>query len=340
MSQGRYLVRRILEGIPVLFGLSVLIFALTRVIPGDPVRLALGPTATDQQVTNLREEMGLDEPIVVQYIEWLTGVVRGDWGQSLRTETNVYTDIASRLPATLELVFVAIFIAVVIAVPLGVIAATNKDRWPDHGSRLLSLLGVSMPSFWIAIILQVIFGALLDWFPIVGRLSDDIAAPPAVTHFYLIDSLIAGQWGTFLNTLQHLVLPATALSLGTLATVTRLIRSDMIEEQQRDYVLASQAYGLPRNLIQYKYMLKNAFTSTLTIVGLSIGFLIGNAFLVEIVFAWPGMASYGVDAIIFQDFNAIIGVVMVVGFAFVVINIIVDLLYGYLDPRITQEGEQ
>jgi peptide/nickel transport system permease protein len=339
MSRSRYLARRILEGVPVLFGISLLVFALTRVIPGDPVRLALGPTASEQEVTNLREEMGLDEPIPVQYVDWLTGVVQGDLGMSLRTNTNVLTDIVDRLPATLELVFVAILIAVVIAIPLGVIAATNKDRWPDHVSRLLSLIGVSMPSFWIAILLQVIFGALLNWLPLVGRLSDSTAPPPAVTQFYLIDSLIAGQWATFVDAFQHLLLPATALSLGTLATVTRLIRSDMIEEQQQDYVRAAQAYGLPQNLIQYKYILKNAFTSTLTIIGLSLGFLIGNAFLVEIVFAWPGMARYGVDAIIFQDFNAVIGVVMIVGLSFVVVNILVDLLYGYLDPRIVQGGE-
>ncbi|MFP8890516.1 ABC transporter permease [Natrialbaceae archaeon A-CW2] len=334
MSGKSYLARRILEGIPVLLGLSILIFAITRIIPGDPVRLALGPSATDSQVEVVREDMGLDDPIVIQYFDWLTGVLQGDWGESLRTSSNVYVDITTRLPATLELVFVSVLFAVVLAVPFGVIAAVNKDRWPDHVSRLASLVGVSMPSFWIAIVLQVIFGAILNWMPIVGRLSDDVTPPPSMTRFYLIDSLISGQWGTFIDALHHIALPAVALSLGTLATVTRLIRSDMIEEQRKDYVMASRALGLPRNLIHYKYMLKNAFTSSLTIIGLSLGFLIGNAFLVEIVFGWPGMARYGVDAIVFQDFNAIVGVVIVVGIAFVIINTIVDLLYGYLDPRI------
>jgi peptide/nickel transport system permease protein len=339
MNDLDYIVRRALQSVPVLFGLSVLVFTITRVIPGDPVRLALGPTATDTQVQALKQQMGLDEPLHVQYVNWLTGVVQSEWGMSLRTETNVFTDITTRLPATFELALAAIVLAVLLSIPFGVIAGTNKDRWPDHVSRLASLFGVSMPSFWIAILLQLVFGAILGWLPLIGRLSDNVEPPPGVTHLYLVDSLLAGQWATFVDALQHLALPALALSLGTLATVTRLIRSDMIEQERKDYITASRAYGLPENLIHYKYMLKNAFTSSLTIIGLQFGFLIGNAFLVEIVFAWPGMAKYGVNAIVFQDFNAIVGVVMVVGFAFVFINLVVDLLYGYLDPRITSSQE-
>lgn len=339
MSYKDYLMRRTAQSIPVMFGLSVLVFTITRVLPGNPVRLALGPTATKQQVRELRREMGLNEPIYVQYVNWVTGVVNGDWGQSLRTNSDVFTDIAARLPATLELVIVSMLLAVMFSVPLGVIAGTNKDRWPDHASRLLSLFGVSMPSFWIAILLQIVFGVWLGWLPLIGRLSSEVSPPPNITGFYLVDSLLVGEFGTFVNALSHIILPATALSLGTLATLTRLIRSDMIEEERKDYVTAAQAYGLPDSLIHFKYMLKNAFTSALTIIGLSFGFLVGNAFLVEIVFSWPGMATYGVNAIVFQDFNAIVGVVIVVGLFFVVINLIVDVLYGYLDPRIRTDQE-
>ncbi|ELZ65358.1 ABC transporter permease [Haloferax sp. Atlit-10N] len=337
MSYVDYLVRRAIHSVPVIFGLSVLIFLISRVIPGDPVRLALGPEATQQQVAALRAEMGLDQPLPMQYADWLFGVVQGDWGMSLRTNNNVFSDIVARLPATLELTVVTLFFAVLLAIPFGVVAGTNKDRWQDHLSRITALFGVSMPRFWVAIVLQIVFVVSLGLLPLSGRLSDGVAPPPAVTHLYLVDSLIAGQFGTFLDAATHLLLPTVALGLATLAQVMRLIRSDMIDEQRKDYVLAARAYGLPNALIEYKYMLQNAFTSSLTVVGLAFGFLLGNAFLVEIVFAWPGMARYGVQAILYQDFNAIVGVTIVVGIGFVTANFVVDLLYGYLDPRVRLE---
>jgi len=337
MSYVDYLVRRAIHSVPVIFGLSVLIFLISRVIPGDPVRLALGPEATQQQVAALRAEMGLDQPLPMQYVDWLVGVVQGDWGMSLRTNNNVFSDIVARLPATLELTVVTLFCAVLLAIPFGVVAGTNKDRWQDHLSRITALFGVSMPRFWVAIVLQIVFVVSLGLLPLSGRLSDGVAPPPAVTRLYLVDSLIAGQFGTFLDAATHLVLPTVALGLATLAQVMRLIRSDMIDEQRKDYVLAARAYGLPNTLIEYKYMLQNAFTSSLTVVGLAFGFLLGNAFLVEIVFAWPGMARYGVQAILYQDFNAIVGVTIVVGIGFVTANFVVDLLYGYLDPRVRLE---
>jgi peptide/nickel transport system permease protein len=321
-----------------MFGLSVLIFTLTRVIPGDPVRLALGPAATESQVQMARAEMGLNDPVHVQYIDWIVGVFTGDWGMSLRTNHNVFNDILVRLPATVELVGVALIIAILIAIPFGVIAGTHQNRFQDQISRLTALFGVSMPRFWVAILLQVVFVAWLGLLPLTSRLSDGITAPPPVTRFYLVDSLLAGQWNTFLDALAHIIMPATSLALATIAVVMRLIRSEMIEQESKDYILAARAQGLPNNLIEYKYMLKNAFNSSLTIIGLQVGFLIGNAFLVETVFVWPGMARYGVEAILFQDFNAIVGVTLVTGFVYVGANLVVDLLYGYLDPRVIQRG--
>ncbi len=332
MSYSDFLIRRTLQGIPVLFGLSVLIFTITRVIPGDPVRLALGPDAAQEQVDALREEMGLDQPLYVQYFEWLIGVFQGEWGTSLRTGNNVLYDIAVGLPATLELVLVALAFAILFGIPFGVIAGTNKDKWQDQVSRLTALFGVSMPRFWVGILLQVLFVGTLGLMPLRGRLSLD--APPSVTRMYLIDSILAGQWWTFVDAATHIAMPAFALGLATLAQIMRLIRSDMIEESRKDYILAAQASGLPQNLIHYKYMLRNAFSSALTIIGLAFGFLLGNAFLIETVFAWPGMARYGVQAILNQDFNAIVGVVIVVGIAYVLANIVVDVLYGTLDPRV------
>jgi len=339
MSYVDYLVRRALQSIPVVFGLSALIFVISRVIPGDPVRLALGPEASQRQVEALRTQLGLDQPLPLQYVDWLAGVLQGDWGMSLRTNNNVFNDIVARLPATFELVVVTLFFAVLFAIPFGVVAGTNKDRWQDHLSRITALFGVSMPRFWVAIVLQIIFVVSLGLLPLSGRLSDGVAPPPSVTQLYLVDSLLAGQFGTFVDAATHLILPAFALGLATLAQVMRLIRSDMIDEQRKDYVLAARSYGLPNNLIEYKYMLRNAFTSSLTVIGLAFGFLLGNAFLVEIVFAWPGMARYGVQAILYQDFNAIVGVTIVVGVGFVSANFVVDLLYGYLDPRVRLEEE-
>lgn len=340
MSYSDYLVRRALQSIPVLLGLSIVIFVISRVVPGDPVRLALGQGATDEQIAALEKEMGLDQPLYEQYFDWLFGVVQGDWGTSLRTGNQVLFDIVSRLPATLELVIVALSFAVLAAIPLGVIAGMNKDTWKDHLSRFGAILGLSMPRFWIGILLQIVFVGFLALFPLQGRLSNDVTRPPRITGMYLLDSLLTFNTTAFVDATWHLVLPAFALGLATLAQVMRLLRSDMIEEQRKDYVLAAKAYGIPQNLLIYKYMLRNAFTSSLTIIGLAFGFLLGNAFLIEYVFAWPGMARYGVNSILYQDFNAIVGVVMVIGIGFVFVNLLVDVLYGWLDPRVRlQEGE-
>ena len=331
MNFRTYLLRRTLHLIPVLLGLSVLIFVVSRVIPGDPVRLALGTEATQEQVQQLRRQTGLDRPLVVQYLTYMAGVLQGDFGYSLRTHRSVTKDLVEFFPATLELTTVAMGIAVVIGVPLGILAAVRKDEGADHLSRVLALIGVALPRFWLAILLQLAFAYHLRLLPTIGR---GPAPPTEVTGLYLVDSLLGLDLSAFWISLKHLAMPAFALSVGTLAQVMRLIRAGMIEEMRRDYALAARSYGLPPNLIVYKYLLKNAFTSTLTILGLSYGFLLGNAFLVETVFAWPGLAFYGVDALRFKDFNGVIAVTLAVGAAYAVVNLITDILYGYVDPRI------
>jgi peptide/nickel transport system permease protein len=331
MNFRTYLFRRTLHLLPVLLGLSVLIFIVSRVIPGDPVRLALGTEATEDQVQQLRRQTGLDRPLAVQYLTYIAGVLRGDFGYSLRTHRNVTKDLVDFFPATLELTTVAMAIAVVLGVPLGILAAVRKDRGADHLSRVLALIGVALPRFWLAILMQLAFAYHLRLLPTIGR---GPAPPTSVTGLYLLDSLLGLDLPAFWISLQHLAMPAFALSVGTLAQVMRLIRAGMIEEMRRDYALAARSYGLPPNLIIYKYLLKNAFTATLTILGLSYGFLLGNAFLVETVFAWPGLAFYGVDALRFKDFNGVIAVTLVVGAAYAVVNLITDILYGYFDPRI------
>jgi len=335
MSFGTYLLRRLLHIVPALVGLSILIFVLSRVIPGDPARLALGPDATVEQVRQLREEMGLDRPLVTQYVRYVGGLFRGDFGFSLRTRRNVAQDIREFLPATVELTTAAMLFAVAVGLPLGILAAVHKDRTTDHVSRLLALAGVALPRFWLAILLQLLFAYYLGILPTIGR---GPAPPVRITGLFLLDSLLTLNVPAFLVALKHIALPALALSLGSLAQITRLVRANMIEEMRRDYALAARSYGLPERLIIFKYVLKNAFSSALTVIGLSYGFLLGNAFLVETVFAWPGLAFYGVDSLLFKDLNAVVGVTIVIGAAFAVVNLLVDIAYGYLDPRIRYEA--
>jgi peptide/nickel transport system permease protein len=333
MSLARFFISRSAQSAISLFGLSVLVFIMTRVLPGDPVKYALGPTASEEMVQDYKQELGLDLPLHEQYLRWLSQALNGYWGESIRTGNNVFEDLIVRLGATVELVLVAMLLALMLAVPLGVIAGTNKDGWPDQVSRIIALTGVSAPRFWLAIVFQVIFFAYLAWFPLTGRAPSGFERTASITGLFLIDTLLVGDFDKFLVAARHIALPALALGTGTLANVTRLLRSDMIEESRKEYTLFARANGIPENLIKFKYMLKNAFTSSLTVIGLTFGALLGGAFFVEVVFAWPGIALYGVNGILYSDLNAIVGIVIIIGIGFIIANTIVDLLYGYLDPR-------
>ncbi len=327
-----YLLRRAILTIPVFIGLTLFIFLLARVLPGDPARMALGPRATDEAVAALRIEMGLDDPLHIQYLNYMGGLLQGDMGIALTTNRNVFTDVLAFFPATLELVITAMFLAVLFGIPLGIIAALNKDRLGDNLSRLIAFFGVSMPVFWAAILIQLAIAYNLGLLPPSGRIGVD--RPEWYTGFLIIDSIIALNFEALRSTLAHLALPAFALALAPMADVARMTRSSFIEEYNEDYVRALETQGLPGRLIAYKYVLKASFASTLTIIGLDFGFLIGGAFLVEIVFSWPGLARYGVRAILENDINAVMGVVLVIGAVFIIVNLIVDVLYGFLDPRV------
>ncbi|WP_129116249.1 ABC transporter permease [Halegenticoccus tardaugens] len=334
MSYSDYLTRRLLSTIPMLFGLSVLIFIMARVIPGAPARQALGPRASEEAVQQLREQMGLNDPIWVQYVDYMSGILRGDMGQSLVTNHNVASDIAEFFPATLELTSVAMLIAILVGVPLGVIAGLNKDATEDNISRAFSFFAVSLPAFWAGILLQLVFAFQLDLLPATGRLGDITYVPQEVTGLLLVDSLLALNFVAFTSAAEHLVLPAVTLALAPIADIARMTRSSFIEEYNHDYVEGLRTHGLPGKLVAYKYVLRKSFAATLTIIGLDYGFLLGSAFLVEIVFSWPGMASYGVKAILQTDINAIVGVTMVIGVGFLFANFVVDVLYGVFDPRV------
>lgn len=334
MRYRAFLTRRILYTIPALIGLSILIFVIARVLPGDPARLALGPEASQAMVAQLREEMGLDRPLHEQYIRYLRGLGQGEFGLSLLTRRDVGGDLRVFFPATLELVTAAMVISVVLGVALGMVTALRQDRWADHVGRIVGLSGVSMPRFWIGILFQLVLAFHLGLLPITGRLSPDLLPPRQITGLYLMDSAITGNWAVFGDALRHLVLPATTLALSPIAQIMRLVRASAIEQLRKPYILAARANGMPESLLVYKYVLKNSFIATLTIIGLIYGFFLGGAFVVETVFSWPGMARYGVRALLFKDFNAVVGVTLVVGLAYAVINVLVDVLYGYIDPRI------
>ena len=328
-----YLLRRALTLLFVLFGLAVLIFIIARIVPGDPARIALGPLATASQVTELREEMGLNASFPVQLWSYLSGLAQGDLGKSLLTSRPVMDDIRGALPATFELVLVTIVLQIVVSIPLGIMAAIYRNMWVDNVLRVVSLIGVVTPGFVLAIMLQLIAAHYLGFLPITGRLDGGIDFNADITGLLLIDGTLKGRFDVVLDAMRHLFLPAIALSAAGIGQVMRITRTAMIEVASRDFVEAARAYGIPERVVTFRYMLRVASVAPLTILGLEFASLIGNAFIVEFVFSWPGIASYGVRTIMQKDLNAVIGVVLVSGVFFVVANLTIDLVLGLLDPR-------
>lgn len=332
----RYVIRRLLLILPMLIGLTMLIFAISRLLPGDPVALAAGPNATPAVIESVRAEFGLDRPIAVQYGSYLAGLVQGDWGVSIFTRRPVFEDIMIFLPATLELVIAALTIAIVLGIPLGLGAAVWRNGVFDYLTRTVSLAGIAMPRFFLALLFQLFFVSWLNLLPLSGRFPLIEMPPPEVTGFYTIDSVLAGDWHALGLSLKYLALPALAMSLSPLATIIRMMRASTIEVLQQDYVLTERALGLSNRLILFKYVLKNAMTSTLTVIGLYISWLLGGTVLVETVFDWPGLGLYATQAILSQDFMPVIGVTLVIAVIYLVAMLVVDLLYGVFNPKVRQ----
>lgn len=328
-----HFLKRLLTSLIVLVGVSMLIFTIARVIPGDPARIALGPNATLEAVANLRAALHLDESIIIQYGYFMSGLFRGDLGISLYTNRPVTLDIAQFLPATLELIFVAGFMMVVIGLPLGIISARYRGSWIDNLIRMVSLLGVSAPSFVWAVILMLLFAFFWPLFPIAGRLTDSFTIQ-TVTGFLLVDTLIAGEFRAFGNAIWHLILPAFALALSGIGQAARLTRANMVETYDKPYIEMAQSYGFSERNIATKFAFKPSLIPSMTIIGLDFAAMLGNAFLVEAVFAWPGLSRYGVAVILRKDLNAIVGTVLVISATFLIVNIIVDLLISFINPRI------
>jgi peptide/nickel transport system permease protein len=325
--------RRLLQIIPVLLGVSIIVFFMVRAIPGDPAQTLLGQQATQEQVQDLRAKMGLDKPVLVQYGVFLKGALTGDLGDSIATGRPVVTELLARFPATLELTAFAMFIAVLVGVPVGVISAVRQYSVLDKVTSVLALTGISMPIFWLAMILIVIFGVKLQLLPFPGRLSSGISIS-AFTGLVLVDSLLTGNFVGFWDGLKHLILPALALGTIPMAVIMRMTRSSMLEVMSEDYVRTARAKGVVPRRVIFKHALRNAMLPTVTVIGLQVGLLMGGAIVTETIFSWPGVGQIAYDSIYRRDYAMIQGVVLYGALLFVLVNLVVDILYAVLDPRV------
>jgi peptide/nickel transport system permease protein len=329
-----YILRRLAALALTLVGLSIVVFAIARLLPGDPAKLAAGPQASAAEIAAIARQYGMDKPLWEQYLDYAGGLLRGDWGTSILSRRPVAEELAAYLPATLELVIAALLVAILVGIPAGLISGVYANRWPDTLSRTVSLGLVSMPRFFLGLLLQLAFAMWLGLLPLGGRFPITEPPPEHITGFFTVDALVTGDIEGFVIALHHLILPAVALSLSPLATITRMMRAATAEAMQQDWVLTERALGLAPALIIGKYVLRNAASSSLTVIGLYVGWLLGGTVLVETVFDWPGIGLYATRAIVTQDFAPIVGVTLVIGAIFVVTNLVVDLLYGVLNPRV------
>lgn len=328
-----YATRRLLMLIPVLIGMSLVTFSIIHLIPGNPAQTILGEQATAAQIADLEERLGLNEPYLVQYGYYMKDLVTGDLGTSLRTKKPITEEIWPYLAATIELTIFAMIFAIIIGVNAGIISAWKQNSWFDYLAMLIALVGVSMPIFWLALMEQWIFAQELGWLPATGR---DNARNPieAITHLYVLDTIIGGQWDKTWTAVKHLILPGIALGTIPMAIIARMTRSSMLEVLRSDYIRTVYAKGSHSFFVIYKHALKNATIPVLTVVGLQAGTLLGGAILTETIFGWPGIGRYIFEAIGNRDYPVIQSGILVVATMFVLINLVVDLLYSYIDPRI------
>jgi peptide/nickel transport system permease protein len=332
-----YLIRRLMVLPILLIGVSIIVFALTR-IGGSPIGIYLSHEMTPEEVEQLEDRYGLNDPLPVQYLAWAGGVLRGDLGWSGVAVAPVTTVFPSKLTATMELATAAGLVAVTLGVTLGTFAGARRDRLPDHLTRVFSVSGSSMPDFWFAIMLLIIFWVYLGWFP-VGRSTPDIWASIAhPTGLYTVDSLMAGSWQAFRDAIWHLVLPAITLGLATTAIITRMMRSSLVEELNEDYVDAARAKGLPERLVLKRHARRNALIPTITVIGLSFGFLLQGTVVVEIIYQWPGLGRWLADAVLRGDQATIMAYVLFTSVLFLTVNLAVDIIYAYLDRRVVLGG--
>src|SRR5271170_935920 len=333
------ILRRFVTVIPTLIGVVIVTFLLTRVLPGDPAVYFAGPAATPESIADIRKSLGLDQPLPVQFLRYVDDLAHGNLGNSLATGQPVVTEIVSRLPASAELTLFGLIISIVIAIPLGILAAVKQGSWIDHSCRVVATLGVSLPVFFTGLILVYVFYYLLGWAPApLGRLDVFFDAPPQVTGFYLIDSLIARQPETFVASLKQLILPALTLAIFSLAPIARMTRASMLAVLSSDFVRTARASGLSSFTVIVTYAFRNAMLPVITTLGMVFSFLLGANVLVEKVFAWPGIGSYAVEALLASDFAPVQGFVLTMAIMYVALNLFIDILYGLIDPRVRLEA--
>lgn len=330
----KYIAKRLLMLIPVLLGVSVIVFVIMRVFSPDPAPIVLGQHATQKAVDSWRQANGLNDPIVIQFLNFIKGIFTGNLGMSYYTKTPVIKEILARFPATIELAVSSIVFASIFGILIGVVSAVKKNSAFDSAGMVVALVGVSMPIFWLGILLIILFAGVLHVLPSSGRI-DTLLRPETITGFFLIDSLVTGNIPAFLSTLKHLVLPSFALGMYSMAIITRMTRSSMLDTLSQDYIRTARAKGITEGKVIRLHALRNALIPIVTVIGLQFGSLLGGAVLTETVFSWPGIGAYTVACILKSDFPVVQGVVILVAITFVVINLVVDVIYALLDPRIT-----
>ncbi len=330
-----YVTRRIVLIVPILLGASVIMFVLTMLIPGDPALMRLGNFATAEQLRSLREEMGLTKPPHERYLRYLGGLLRGDMGRSWRTGNLVLDDLRARFPASLELGLCSLLLSICIGIPLGVLSAAHKDSLVDYGGKLYGIFGVAMPVFWFGLGLVYIFYFKLGVAPApTGRIDMLVTPPSPITGLYLLDSLLQGDMEAWLSSASHLLLPVITLAFATGASIARMTYTSMRKVLAAQFITVGHAYGFSPQALVFKFALKNALMPVLTLIGLQVGFLIGGVVLVEVVFSLPGIGRYAVDSLLVNDFAPVQGFVLIVLVVYLLVNLVIDLLYGLLNPQV------
>jgi len=338
-AKTRLIASRLAQALPALVGIVIVTFILTRALPGDPAAYFAGPAADAESIAQIRTQLGLDRPLPVQFLSYVTDLARGDLGRSISTGQPVAEALMQRLPASLELTLFALLLSTTIAIPLGIAAARMPDTWVDQTCRLIVTAGVSLPTFFTGLLLVYVFYFLLGWAPPpLGRLDLVYISPPAVTGFFTIDALIDGDPATFRAALAQMILPATTLALFTLAPIARMTRASMIQALDSEFVRTARAAGLAERQIVYTYALRNAVLPVMTTLGMVFSFMLGANVLVEKVFAWPGIGSFAVEALIVSDYAAVQGFVLAMAVLFVLLNLLIDILYTLADPRVGMES--
>ncbi len=336
MSLFTHIARRLLLVIPMLIGVTLLTFLVSRLVPVDPIAVIVSEKALDQPdiVQAAVEKWGLDKPLPQQYLFYLRNLTQGDLGISFKTKRPVAQDLRQYLPATAELAFFSLLFALALGLPLGILAAIKAGSWTDHGARIFSLLGASMPPFWSGLMMLFLFYYRLQLLPGPGRIDTRMSAPPQVTGMYLVDSLLAGDKISFISSLQHLILPSIILGWFTLAVVSRITRASMLEVLRTDYIRTARAKGLKERSVIVVHALRNAFIPTLTVLGLAFAGLMTGAIMTETIFAWPGIGRYAVESAANLDYPAVMGTTLLIAVIYIFVNLTVDILYGFVDPRI------